>query len=150
MLKFEGAWHHAALKDHVNISFCCHKLVHIFTCTCTCASLLQDEDGETPLHRAILARDVDCVRNFLTVGADPTLVNFHLNTSLHLAALGGYVEYVCVVCAYMYVCACVRAYVCVAYVCACMCVCCVRACVRACVRVCVSACVRACVFVSVL
>ena len=48
-------------------------------------TLIQDEDGETPLHRAILLHQVAPVKLLLEAGADPTRLNNYKNSAVHLA-----------------------------------------------------------------
>ena len=51
---------------------------------------VQDSDGDTALHCAVLAQKNESVSVLLNAGADPTLVNFKLNTSFHEAARIGF------------------------------------------------------------
>lgn len=50
---------------------------------------MQDSDGDTPLHCAILAHMHESARILLDAKADPSLVNFNLFNSVHVAAKAG-------------------------------------------------------------
>lgn len=56
--------------------------------------LMQDDQGFTVLHTAVHRMDHYLTRVLLRAGADPTYVNFDLDTPIHLAAKGGAVLYV--------------------------------------------------------
>ena len=45
----------------------------------------QDDDGETPLHNAVLQQLETPVKLLLDAGADPTRLNQKMHTALHLA-----------------------------------------------------------------
>ncbi len=47
---------------------------------------VQDQDGNTALHSAVLTRKNSSISILLEAGADPTLVNFSLYTAIHDAA----------------------------------------------------------------
>ena len=49
------------------------------------AHVNKDEDGETPLHNAVIQRLETSAKLLLDAGADPTRVNHKLHTALHLA-----------------------------------------------------------------
>ena len=51
--------------------------------------VFQDEDGETPLHSAVLQQQETPVKLLLDAGADPTRVNKKKFTALHLACSVG-------------------------------------------------------------
>lgn len=55
---------------------------------------LQDSEGNTPLHCAVLAQKLEAIVLLLEAGADPSLVNFRLFTPLHEAARIGFLPYV--------------------------------------------------------
>lgn len=57
-------------------------------------SSLQDSEGNTPLHCAVLAQKLEAIVLLLEAGADPSLVNFRLFTPLHEAARIGFLPYV--------------------------------------------------------
>ena len=50
---------------------------------------MQDDDGETPLHRAILNQLETPVKLLLDAGADPTRLNQNMLSALHLACAVG-------------------------------------------------------------
>ena len=52
--------------------------------------LLQDSDGDTALHCAVLAQKNESVVILLDSGTDPTLLNFRLFTPIHEAARIGF------------------------------------------------------------
>lgn len=52
--------------------------------------LVQDGDGDTALHCAVLAQKNESVSILLEAGADPTLLNFRLFTPIHEAARIGF------------------------------------------------------------
>lgn len=45
----------------------------------------QDEEGNTPLHDAVFAQDLDLVISLLNQGANPNIQNFEEDTPLHVA-----------------------------------------------------------------
>jgi len=51
---------------------------------------VQDGDGDTALHYAVLAQKNASVSVLLEAGASPTLVNFRLFTPIHEAAKIGF------------------------------------------------------------
>ena len=51
---------------------------------------LQDPNGNTALHCAVLAQKNECVSILLDAGADPTLLNFQLCTPIHEAGKVGF------------------------------------------------------------
>lgn len=53
---------------------------------------MQDRDLYTPLHAAVAAGRVDCVRMLIEAGADIEAKNVYGNTPLHIACLNGHVE----------------------------------------------------------
>lgn len=53
---------------------------------------MQDLDGDTALHCAVLAQKNESVNILLEAGADPTLVNFRLFTPIHEAARIGFLS----------------------------------------------------------
>ena len=55
-----------------------------------CFGALQDWDGDTPLHCAVLAQKYESVAILLEAGADPTLLNYRLFTPIHEAARIGF------------------------------------------------------------
>ena len=48
-----------------------------------------NDDGQSPLHLAVLTRQPRIVRRLVLAGANPTLRNFRGNTALHLACATG-------------------------------------------------------------
>ena len=55
---------------------------------------IQDSDGDTALHCAVLAQKNESTHILLDAGADPTLLNFRLFTPIHEAARIGFLSYV--------------------------------------------------------
>lgn len=64
------------------------------TAHCGVSALLyvQDSDGDTALHCAVLAQKNESTNILLEAGADPTLLNFRLFTPIHEAARIGFLS----------------------------------------------------------
>lgn len=54
-----------------------------------CLLNILNDDGQSPLHLAVLTRQPRIVRQLILAGADPALRNFRGNTALHLACATG-------------------------------------------------------------
>nr|XP_031845573.1 NF-kappa-B inhibitor cactus [Nomia melanderi]XP_031845574.1 NF-kappa-B inhibitor cactus [Nomia melanderi]XP_031845575.1 NF-kappa-B inhibitor cactus [Nomia melanderi] len=55
----------------------------------TCLLNILNDDGQSPLHLAVLTRQPRIVRRLILAGANPALRNFRGNTALHLACATG-------------------------------------------------------------
>lgn len=53
---------------------------------------IQDEDGNTALHRAAKNNNYDTVELLINAGANPNVQNIHGNTALHIATRDGYIR----------------------------------------------------------
>ena len=53
---------------------------------------VQDSDGDTALHCAVLAQKNESINILLEAGADPALLNFRLFTPIHEAARIGFLS----------------------------------------------------------
>ncbi len=59
-------------------------------CVSTSSQPLQDHDGNTALHSAVMGQKNSSITVLLEAGADPTLVNFSLYTAIHDATRVGF------------------------------------------------------------
>ena len=75
------------------LPFCVPTVFTSYTLPIVCGAL-QDSDGDTALHCAVMAQKNESVSVLLEAGADPTLVNFQLFTPIHEAARIGFQPYV--------------------------------------------------------
>lgn len=55
----------------------------------SCLLNIQNDDGQTPLHLAVLTQQSKIVRRLILAGANPSLRSFRGNTPLHLACTIG-------------------------------------------------------------
>lgn len=55
----------------------------------SCLLDIQNDDGQTPLHLAVLTQQPKIVRRLILAGANPSLRSFRGNTPLHLACTTG-------------------------------------------------------------